>query len=392
MSGIRSLVCAASVLSLFAVSREALAIDARSVGMGNTGTSFVDSGAAIYFNPALMQQTETYAATLALGGASAVAQGPVDGPHTSVSSSGAPAPIFLAGAQYRLNDRFVIGLAVYPTLGIGADYKNVTSLQGGELKTTAVALEVSPAVSFAITKDLSVAAGYRATYAMLDTVQSTPTQKQETSVSGTNWLGVQVGAFYRPIPELRLGVQYRAQVTDDISGNTTTTGSAPQPTTSQLAIPHSLRAGAALSLLDDKLLLAAEGGWTNFSSSWQKLVVVEQQPNTGPSTSTEVLNWVDAWLFQVGAEYRVHPMVPVRAGYEIERSQVSPESAYYFFPPPRVIQAVHLGAGLILPHLNIDLGAYYEFGGEEDDVTKQGNPGYYGLKGIAAVLSATLHG
>src|SRR5271165_2827509 len=138
MSGIRSSMCAASVFSLLAVSREALAIDARSVGMGNTGTSFVDSGAAIYFNPALMQQTETYAGTLALGGASAVAQGPVDGPHTSASSSSAPAPIFLAGGQYRLNDRFVVGLAVYPTLGIGADYKNVTSLQGGELKTTAV--------------------------------------------------------------------------------------------------------------------------------------------------------------------------------------------------------------------------------------------------------------
>jgi hypothetical protein len=51
-----------------------------------------------------------------------------------------------------------------------------------------------------------------------------------------------------------------------------------------------------------------------------------------------------------------------------------------------------VGAGLILPHLNVDLGGYYEFGGEEDDVTKQGNPGYYGLKGVAVVLSATLHG
>jgi len=361
--------------------------------MGNTGTSFVDSGAAIYFNPALMQQTESYAATLALGGASAVAQGPVDGPKTSVSSSSAPAPLFLAGGQYRLSDRFVVGLAVYPTLGIGADYKNVTSLQGGELKTTAVALEVSPAVSFAITKDLSVAVGYRATYAMLDTVQSTPSQKQETSVSGTNWLGVQVGAFYRPFPALRLGLQYRALVADDLSGNTTTTGSAPQPTTSQLSIPHSLRGGVALSLLDDTLLLAVDGQWTNFSSSWQKLVVVEQQPNTAPSTSTEQLNWIDAFLFQVGAEYRVHPMVPLRVGYEIERSQVSSQSAYYFFPPPGVIQAVHVGAGLILPpHLNFDLGAYYEFGGQEDDVTKQGNPGYYGLKGIAVVLSATVHG
>jgi long-subunit fatty acid transport protein len=389
-----------SVLCLLAITREARAIDARSVGLANTGTAYIDSGAAIYFNPALMQQTQSYAATLAFGGTSAVSRGPVDGPNTSVSSSGAPSPAFLAGASYRLNDRFVVGLAMYPTLGLGADYRKVTSLSGGELKTTAYALEVSPAVSFAITDALSVAIGYRATVAALDTVQSSPGQTQETSVSGTNWLGVQAGAFYRPIPPLRLGLQYKALVTDDLSGHTTvtgsmtgsTTGSTPIPTTSSLSIPHALRAGVALSLLDDALLLVVEGGWTLFSSSWRELVVTQQPPHAAPSTNTEVLDWIDALVFQAAAEYRVHARVPVRIGYEIERSQTSPQSAYYFFLPPGVVQAVHAGAGFLLPHWSIDLGGYYEFGGQQADGTKLGNPGYYGIHGAAAVLSATLHG
>ncbi|MEI4908126.1 hypothetical protein Q8G40_28995, partial [Klebsiella pneumoniae] len=73
--------------------------------MGNTGTAYVASGAALYFNPALLHQTETLGATLAVAPVSAVLDTPITGPNTQFASSGAPFPLFLAGVNYRVADR-----------------------------------------------------------------------------------------------------------------------------------------------------------------------------------------------------------------------------------------------------------------------------------------------
>jgi long-subunit fatty acid transport protein len=373
-------------IALFA-SERARALDARSVGLGNTGVAYIDSGAAIYFNPALMDQTKTFSTTLTLAALSGVLETPITGPNTQFSSSSAPFPLFLAGANYRLTDRIVVGLAVYPTAGFGAKYEHV--LNGQDVKLTAVAIEAAPTVSFSITKELAIGVGYRATYTQLDTGTPLLSTYAKQTVTGTNFLGAQIGLLYRPIESLRLGFAYRPKIGTSLSGTTELNGMS-IPTSTYIAWPHEFRAGAALSLLDDRLLLAVDGTCVLYSDSTQELAIREDYAS-GPSTATAPLDWIDYFGAGVGVEYRVHPKVPLRVGYGIARSKTAPDAASYFFSPPGLLQSFHAGVGLRLEQWSFDLAGYYEAGATNVNNDRIANPGRYAIHGEAIAVSATLH-
>jgi long-subunit fatty acid transport protein len=382
----RHLAGAACVLAI-AATGDAIALDGQSVGMGNTGTAYVSNGAAIYFNPALLHQTETLGATLALAPVSAVLDTPITGPNTQFSSSGAPFPLFLAGMNYRVADRVVLGIATYPVAGFGANYSKV--LNGQDASLTAFAIEVSPGASFAITRDLAVGVAYRITYTGLQTGAPLLSTYENQSVSGTNFLGAQVGLFYQPIAPLRLGFSYRSKISTDLGGTTSFNGMS-LPTTSSIAWPHQLRLGAALSLLENRLLVAVDGSYAMFSDSTQQLVIVQQYPS-GPQSTTTPLDWIDSFGVGLGVEYRVVPQVPLRAGYTVGRSNTGENAASYFFVPPGIAQTFHAGAGLRLDRWAFDLGVYYESTARDVPNDTIANPGRYAVRGVAGSLSVTFH-
>ncbi len=382
--------CTALVLAFLAAARSASALDAQSVGMGNTGTAYISNGAAIYFNPALLQQTGKFEGTLAIAPVVAVLQSPVTAPNVEATSSTSVAPLFLGGWNYRLSDRFVVGWATYPTAGFGATYPKV--LNGQDLSLSAASIETSPSVSFAILRNLSVGVGYRVTYTALQTKTPVFNQSESQSVSGFNFLGVQAGVFYQPVPALRLGLAYRSKISTDLSGTTTVTGSSESlPTTTTLAWPHMFRAGAALSLLHDSLLIAADVSYAMFSDSTQALVITTQPSSGAPTTQTSPLDWIDSYGVGLGVQYLVHPMVPVRIGYSAGRSNTGDQAASYFFAPPGFVQTFHAGVGLRLERWDFDLGAYYESAAVNVQTDTIANTGRYSIQGVATSLSATFH-
>jgi long-subunit fatty acid transport protein len=374
------------VLALVLVASRAGAIDARAVAMGNTGTAFVEGGAAIYYNPALLDQTRRLDATLTLAAVSAVLETPITGPYTEYSSAATPFPLFLAGANLRVADRVVVGLAVYPTAGFGATYPRV--LDGQDVTLTAVSVEAAPTASFAVTKELAIGLGWRATYTKLETGAPLLSTYEERSVSGTNLLGAQAGILYRPVPALRLGLAYRSKLSTSLSGTTSFNGMT-LPTTSAIAWPHQFRAGAALALLDDALLVALDASYAMYSDATQELVIVDQYA-TGPKTTTSTLGWLDAYGAGVGVEGRIGRWA-VRGGWGIARSRTAPDLASYFFAPPGLLQSFHVGGGLRLERWSVDLGGYYEAAARNVDVDRIANPGRYAIHGFAGALSVTLH-
>jgi long-subunit fatty acid transport protein len=383
LQSLQALACA----SVAVAAADARALDGQSVGMGNTGAAYASEGAALYFNPALLQQTGKLGATLALDAVSAVLETPISGPNTELSSSGAPFLLFLAGASYRVADRVVVGLAAYPVAGFGATYPRV--INGQDATLTAFAVETSPGVSFAVTPDLAIGVAYRVTYTGLQTGAPLLSTYEHQSVSGLNFLGAQVGALYRPAAPLRLGFSYRTKISTDLSGATSFNGMS-LPTTSSIAWPHQFRAGAALSLLDGALLCAVDGTYSMFSDSTQQLAIVEQYP-AGPQTTTQPLDWVDAFGVGLGVQYRIVPQLALRIGTSVGRSSTGERAAAYFFVPPGIAQTFHAGAGLRLDRWAFDVGAYYESHSRDVPDDTIANPGRYAVHGAAASVSATYH-
>jgi long-subunit fatty acid transport protein len=385
--GRRTTAFGATLLALVCAAGDADALDGRSVGLGNTGAAYAADGAATYFNPALLAQTDVLAATLAIAPLSATLETPIAGPGTRFASSSTPFPLFLAGANARLSERLVVGLSVYPVAGFGATYPAV--IDGQDVTLTAVAIEASPAASFALTPTLAIGAAYRVTYTALRTGAPLLSTYETQTVSGVNALGAQLGIFYRPIPPLRIGLSYRSKIATDLRG-TTTFGGMSLPTTSSLAWPHSFRLGAAVSAPGDRLLFAADASYSMFSDATQALVVTERYP-AGPRSTTQPLDWVDSYALGFGVEWRVVPRVPLRLGYGLTKSRTRDDAASYFFVPPGFASSFHAGAGLRAGAWDLDVGGYYESAAKDVPNDAIANPGRYAVHGYAASFSATFH-
>lgn len=104
--------CALNAPSASADQEAPALYDARSAAMGGAGAAFIDSGAALYHNPANMEMYERTAVTLTFTPAFAQVSAPFAGPGSEEKSTRGFAPLFLIGGGYRVQDRIVLGLGV----------------------------------------------------------------------------------------------------------------------------------------------------------------------------------------------------------------------------------------------------------------------------------------
>jgi long-chain fatty acid transport protein len=287
-----------------------------------------------------------------------------------------------------VHERVVVGLAAYATGGLGAEYDT----PAGDMKLTLGALEFSPGVAVGITDKLSLGLGYRVTYMMQNLEMPAipnvaPASKLD--LDGTNFLGVHVGIYYRPIESLKLGLAYRSKVNAELEGEMEAAGQK-LDASSEFAFPHGFRIGAAFEAIPETLTLAFDVRYLLHSEANEKSVI-EVPP--GPPLEQD-LDWEDSINVGIGAEYNVTPMVPVRAGYGLTTSATPEDKAGPFFVPPGTLHSVHLGAGLNFEKLDFDVGAYHSWGAKDVDAsTTPGapTPGRYSLKNYVIAASLTYH-
>lgn len=366
------------------------AYDARSTGMGSTGVAHVHNGASLFHNPAAMQGIETGAITVAFSPFMPQVTAPLAGPDSAVKSTRAFFPMFLVGGAYRVNQQLMLGLAVFPTMGLGARYENVAAMGGLTMDAKLTAIEVAPGASYAITDYLSVGATYRVTYMTFsqepipdETVGFVP---GKADLSGWGFLGVQLGVFARATKTTRLGLTYRNKVPVSMSGKTEMLGQSLN-TELEFAAPHSFKLGVAQALLEDRLVLALDFKLSLYHESNKELAFKAEVPG-GTQTITQRLDWKNSLGVYAGGEYRFAPEGPaVRLGYTIVQSATNATYALPILPPPGLAQSVHAGAGMSFSKVDVDLGGYYLFGSK--DAPQAAAPGKYGMNGILLAVSGT---
>lgn len=375
--------------------------DARSVGMAGTGAAFIQNGSAVYHNPAALQGIDTFSATATISPTKVSFSAPFV-PNQSESASVPIVPFGLLGAGYRLGERVVIGAAAYATAGMGMTYEKVAALGGQDFKTAIAVIETQPAVSVKILDNLSVGAGYRIAYAYQNIV--TPTLPTGPGVngerSGWNFLGAQVGVLYRPIQPLRLALTYMTKTSTELKGDVTVNLPPPAPGVqgemrTDYYTPHILRLGTALSLLDEKLLLALEFKAALYGDSHKDAVTTITTP-VGSNATTQPLNWNNSYTWNLGAEYTIADRFPVRLGYAAFTSPTPYSTANPFALPPGVAHSFSGGAGVRLTNWDFDLGAIYTFltadlSNPNYPAQPTPTPGHYAVLTLLGSLSATYH-
>ncbi len=372
--------------------------DARSVGMGSTGVAHVENATAVYHNPAELDGVGRGTVTGAFSPIFPQMRAPLEGPDTEVKSTRSFGPLFFLGGAYRVHDRVTVGAAAYPTMGFGATYEELEAMGGLDLSAALSAIELAPAVSVAITDWLALGAAYRITrvgyQAESPTVLPSPPAPPgtivatETELSDWNFLGLHVGALVRPAEHTRVGISYRSKITADLEG-TTTVADQDIDTSMEFSVPHILKLGLAQGLADDRLLLALDLRYALYRDANESMVVETE----GGADQVVPLDWKDSLGVYLGGEFGAVPdRFLVRAGYSLASSATPDETALPVMPPPGFQHGIHLGAGVALGGLSLDLGGYYMFGSAdaEPDAPIPGSmDGTYKMDAILASLSAT---
>ena len=213
------------------------------------------------------------------------------------------------------------GLAAYGVTGLGVDYRNTSLDQssfagfGGNpliagAYTSLQIMKFAPSIAFEPNSQFSLGLAAHIDYATLDL----------RSGSSTGYgFGVQLGAIYRPLDRVSMGITYTTPQTvthsnvSDFDGNGTADNL-------DLQAPQQVGLGIAFDVIPNTLLIELNGKWINWSNA------------AGYSD----FDWKDQYVFGIGAQYKVTPKLALRAGYNYGNNPVNEHNNFAAFAPKQV--------------------------------------------------------
>lgn len=357
--------------------------DARVAGMGGIALTTVNNAAAIYHNPAQLDQVGSFSATFVLTTLLVNLEAPFAGPGTEQESGIIFAPLFFVGAAGQVVEDVTLGFAAYVYTGFGGGFSDVGCIsyrsavagahpdcgnadyrgllmpaQDQSVRLFVTELALSAQVSLA--PNLSLGASLRIPWAQ-QTVSATQEAfgvftNAEQSVSGVGQPGVLVGMTYRPTEEFSIAAAYRSKVSIEMAGTTNTEvfgNEVRLQTTTAWQVPHMVRLGISHTFFEERLLLAAEFKVQMHSTANQRQVF----DSTGDLENRTVadLKWKNAYVGSLGAEIILRTGMPLRFGMTLGRSATNPETMTSFSPPPGIQYSFFGGIGFHAEPMTFDM-------------------------------------
>jgi long-chain fatty acid transport protein len=247
---------------------------------------------------------------------------------------------------WRINQKLVVGIAVVAPFGLTTSYDNSSVLRFAADNSSVETVAINPAVAYAVTDKISLGLGFQAQYMQatfsnfdgpytgIPALDSLLAATNATYVNGSSWgYGYTLGAMFNPDQLTRLGIGYRSQVTEQISGNgrqfTSPGGVVPAPSQAFLfnagtsdhagvKTPAVLTLSAARDIRNWTLKASAQ---VNFWDCFNQLSIY--MPDAFATNSTIQTHWKNSWLGALGADYRIDPHWTVRGGVAYDETPTS---------------------------------------------------------------------
>jgi long-chain fatty acid transport protein len=322
----RKLFVFAAVLALVCLAVPAFAtngdniigVGAISRSMGGVGAAAPqDAISAVFGNPAAMcyipcESSEVdFAATLFVPKVSArvATSAPLPASNIPADSMGLPYAFPAIGIYTPITPDLRFGLAAYGVSGLGVDYKD-TALKNSplgpfDIKTDLQIMKFSPNLAYKVLPNLSVGAALQVNWAQLDL---------EEGSAHTFSFGTQVGAIYKPIDALSLGLTYqspqmnkfrRVYNFDAAFGSTTFD-------TLKLEQPQQVVLGVAYDIIPNKLLVEVNEKWINWKDA----------------DGYKDFDWRDQYVTAVGIQAKPMDWLALRVGYNYGRNPVKTSNGW----------------------------------------------------------------
>lgn len=321
---------------------------AESVAMGGADLAVARDTSALNTNPAGLSQIEDRQLDLNLGVGYTGLMEHRDSFGNQKNNSNNIAFIGSPGYAQRLSSHpIIVGIGLFAQGGSGNEYKHLTTAFGttDDLSILLRIARLTPGLAWQMTNRFSVGASLLATYADLkqdifpNTSHADPDPAKSffgVKIRGMDALavGYRLGVMYKPDNRLTLGAAYNNKVDIDLDGGRLTANFSAlglgevvyhHAEARGVNQPEELGVGIAYQYTD-RLLLATELNWINWSAAVKRAVLTAKDPDNPSAPPSLVLvadhNWRDQYVLAVGFAYQWDSRTLLRAGYNYGRNPI----------------------------------------------------------------------
>ncbi|MCU7490910.1 MAG: hypothetical protein HF300_10120 [Ignavibacteria bacterium] len=373
-------------------------IGTRSLGMGGSFVGLANDYTAIYWNPAGIGQLKgNY---IGLFSTDVIPIGtlkiPVLGIDTKTKVNHYISPNLMGYLSFEPAKDFTFALGVYVPAGLGSEWngKDLVKMSNGtpvEWMSKIAVVDISPAVAYKVSENLSVGAAFNIFYGMFDlkkpaamkSPQNGQTYVFQFSESSTGLgYGVTLGAHYKVNEMISLGASFRTKTAVSMDGTAKNPGMAAVGMASEskfsrdVAWPMWVSGGVAVRPVEN-WVITADAQYSQWSKSEDQFVANYddakwQAALSGAKQNVFTLGWKDATQIRFGTEYQINNSFTVRGGYYIDPAP-APDETYNILFPSISYNAVSVGASYKVASLTFDLGYEYLIGKDRDINLQLGN-------------------
>ena len=361
-------------------------VDAQTLSMGNAFAGEANTPAAVYYNPAGLNQINSTTITLS----DAIIAPRADfkdlsGDTTQMRNHEYNVPAFYAVVPI-IKNKFTVGVGSGSYWGLGTDWANDSALRYAATQNNLTNIDSMITGAYQVTNQWSVAIGADNDYSKVDENLNFPNSAFDTSIYHNNvgdihqelkakddaW-GYRLATMFKINNQNQVGLMYRSPIAHNYIGkayidnigptysNALFNGATSYETrvTEKFVLPQSVVLGYSLKPTDK---------WTiNFDLEWMDWSSIKQELHSfpdAPSSLSTFLNtgnplvhdWASDWSEGIGTEYKITDHFRIRAGF-YHHGTVGPDD--YFDPAMPDLQAFGITGGFgydLTKNLTIDVG------------------------------------
>jgi long-chain fatty acid transport protein len=335
---------------------------ARAMGQGGAFAARANDLSAMYFNPAGLAYQQ---------GLGAYVGGTMILPKTTFTSPTAKltdmvSQTFLIPSVYLgygMDNGLSFGVGFYAPFGLGTEWPAGWDGRFVAGKTDLQNLALNPTIAYKVSEQFMIGAGMSITFSSVKMAYDLATlpgaAPGHIALDATgNGYSFDLGAIFKPMPEMSIGASYRHSTTVDYEGTAefSNMGAVLTPLfpggtgKTTIKAPGQFFVGLAYDLSKD-ITLEADYQWIGWSSYDTLAVELPDGPAAPPALGGRPLqksskagkNWGDAYMLRLGGEYR-HNDLTFRLGFIYDASGQPAETVEPLLPDANRVEGT-IGIG-----------------------------------------------
>ncbi len=302
---------------------------ARAMAQGGAFAARANDLSAIFFNPAGLAYQKGLGAYV--GGTMILPKGaftnPTTGKTTDMVSLTFVIPSVYLG--YGMENGLAFGVGFYAPYGLGTEWPAGWEGRYKALKTDLQHLAINPTIAYRVNDNLMIGAGMSYTWSTAKLSYNIPTYSSLAPPTPATTDGLvllddasgsafsfNLGAIYKPMPELSIGASYRHSAKTELEGVATITNAQALSSffpggagKTSINFPNQIFAGLSYDISKNFTLEVDYQwiGWSTYDTLTVELPNGPTFPLTGQplqKTSKSAKDWTNTYMIRSGAEYR----------------------------------------------------------------------------------------